>query len=64
MMQDLLPCRSLKSWISAHQPPVAPKLNAPMKGLVLIFSFGDIYGDEIMDYIFIVQNTIFSGLLG
>ncbi|KAL1817435.1 hypothetical protein DCAR_0521864 [Daucus carota subsp. sativus] len=24
---------SLKSWISAHQPPVAPKLNAPMKGI-------------------------------
>lgn len=26
-------CRSLKSWISAHQPHIAPKFDAPAKGL-------------------------------
>lgn len=34
VQKDSLPlCRSLKSWISAHQPPMAPRPDLPLKGM-------------------------------
>ncbi|KAL0002849.1 hypothetical protein SO802_016630 [Lithocarpus litseifolius] len=42
---------SLKSWISTHQPPIAPKPDIPLKGDVIVFLCAFADDEHVMNFV-------------